>query len=282
MKRINKFTIGADPEFVFVDRHSKVGVYNPTRFYTTNSEVGVDCGDLIEIRPKYQNTAYELVLRVRKILLEMPLCNDKTREFDWIAGGIARVNMPTPRYHSDAAGRIRTSFCPYTATLGGHIHYGEQGNWWNEKYLPALTKLNSTLEHLDILPKRECVSRRRHGYGTLSDRIRLGEEPTIEYRQMPSWLFHPAVSFVCLGLTKLILADPEQQKKLKKLGEFKDLVSIVDSTKSADDDARILADVIFPLGLRRLQFDPKVDFLKRWKRWTPSIEGLGATGATTT
>src|SRR5258708_34330049 len=69
MKTVNQFKIGADPEYIALD---KAGLHFNVKGYTTmDKEVAYDHnGDVLEVKPMPSRYAFRLVRRIRKLLLE--------------------------------------------------------------------------------------------------------------------------------------------------------------------------------------------------------------------
>lgn len=129
----------------------------------------------------------------------------------------------------------------------------------------ALDTLTQLLEHLDILPKGECEERRKGGlYGKYGD-VRIQEEKRTEYRTMASWLFDPAVAFLCLTGAKIAAFDPKGTlESLKGARSFTRLTEWLTPFASKDIDVGRLCERFLPSGHKGLIVDPSGDFRERW------------------
>lgn len=257
MRTVNTFKIGADPEYIALD---KAGQHFNVKAYTNKEkEVGWDhSGDVLEVRPQPSRCTYRLIRRIRKLLLEHEV--SKTLIKDGI------------RFRSGAYLRIPRK----VITLGGHVHFdipfsahssyvGDNIDLAyllpeNKNRIKRLNELTKLLEQLDILPQIE--SQQRHGYcnnnysGPLS--VRCGNKDNhLEYRAMASWLHSPIAALVCLTAAKLAAAHPEVDinENLKKYFEF---------FKSKDTDAARVYEKIFERKLK-LEAQLDVDLQDSWK-----------------
>jgi hypothetical protein len=130
--------------------------------------------------------------------------------------------------------------------------------------MDAVTRL---LEHLDILPTKECIERRKKGadagYGKFGA-VRYKADGHFEYRTMASWLHDPRVAYICLTAAKLAAVAPiETRTALEKATSFAALQTWAENYKKDDNVKRMLR--LFEKGHRSLVKDPDVDFRGRWE-----------------
>jgi hypothetical protein len=265
---INTFQIGCDPEFVALDKDSKL---IKTEFVTdedldaaAETEVGFDHnGRVIELRPKPTQGTFALCRRLQRLV------NAAIEQFP---------NVSKFRAGATCGGE----------SLGGHVHFGipmyaqnyvttqdlygrtvtvPMGSKVEDKVtkiIPALDKVTYIFEHLDILPMGESANRRKGRYGKWGE-IR-DSDGHVEYRTMASWLYDPRVSFLCLTAAKLAAAEPQSTlDALGKVTSFEGVEKWMGLYKDKDANARRAVEKVFPKGLKAVQIDPDVDFRERWK-----------------
>lgn len=239
---INKFLIGADPEFVALDGGGRV----INGAVLGNGEIGYDhSGRVLELRPEPAKGAYALVKKIRRLLGD-----EKLR----------RLN----------AAKFRAGARVGTESLGGHIHFGVNPRdvAIGGGAVDALDAVTRVLEHLDILPKAECVNRRRGDYGHFGDvRTSHGKDgqPHLEYRTMASWLHDPKVAFLCLTAAKLAMCDPAGTLlNLKGATSFSKLMDWMHNYKSKDTNAARAYDKLGG-NHKNVLVDPDADFRVRWE-----------------
>jgi hypothetical protein len=182
MSLLNKFLLGADPEFVMVDTNghmlhfgARPGPYVPW---------GLDhSGWVIEPHPKPELSVRALITNIKTALNDFATVNTTAK---WRAGAY---------FHAPER----------TITLGGHVHIDQPQLSVGQRN--GLDLFVQHLEALDILPKTECEQRRAEGaYGRMGDT--RTEHGHVEYRTLPSWLFSQRVTKLCLIGTKLTTIDP--------------------------------------------------------------------------
>jgi len=181
---INKFTIGADPEFAVLrdEQVVNVGDIEGPRLHSDH------LGDVLEFTPAPVKSAFVLTKNINAILKEDDYIKHFDRTVKLVGGAVVKSNR-----------RL--------VTLGGHIHFSTR-----EINLEALDRTTNILERLDILPKKDSARRRcsgmGNGYGAWSDLRDSNGGRTVEYRTMCSWLHHPFAAFLCLTFGKLAVAQP--------------------------------------------------------------------------
>ena len=249
---VNKFLMGCDPEFVTIHNGRRCNVND---HLPHEGVVGWDHnGRIAEIRPDPSRGVYRLIKTIQKVLLEEPTLQTLVHR-RWRAGAVY------------ADGNT-------TESLGGHIHIDIP---WDKKAEPvkALDALTKKLEALDILPKDESNQRRHRGaeYGGVGAYGRYGDVRAvatidgnrIEYRTMASWLFSPAIAFVCLSGAKLAAHSPDSTLvALKGPTSYKQLIKFFELFQGKDDNADRVLERVLDGG--NLKADPDADVRKAWER----------------
>lgn len=154
----------------------------------------------------------------------------------------------------------------------------------------ALDEFTKLLEHLDILPKKECEARRTTSeYGKYGDvRIQNSSETLdsndfagfedyraavatqkakhrMEYRTMASWLYDPIVAFLCLTGAKVAAAYPDiALDNLKGKTAFSTIPTWLERYASKDMDCARLAERYLVKGHKAMVIDPGTDIRERW------------------
>lgn len=225
---VNRFRIGADPEFVFMARGREVDGGHIARkdargmYLKQGPAFGADNnGRLAEIRPYPSRSAIEVVASVLATLRWMAIHNPIAMKYEWHSGG----------YIQDDG-------------IGGHVHFGrKRPNRVAE--IAALDNVEETLLDLGVFSAEEARLRRggdaRHQiYGMPGD-FRL-QAHGYEYRTFPSWLDSPELAFLTLTLSKLAVHEPNMVWRHGKstaevnLQRVRNLLSFY---KFKDDDARL-------------------------------------------
>lgn len=251
---MNTFRVGCDPEFAAIDGRGHI--VNVSTTFGHFGPIGWDhSGNIIEIRPEPAMGTFALTRRLQKLVGDASL-----QKFDKLRAGA---------YFEDGLTRY---------TFGGHVHIGmapemTAGGAVSIKLrqrVDACDAATVLLEHLDILPEKECQLRRGTPYGKLSN-IRIKGLPTDnnyhwEYRVMPSWLHDPKVAYLCMTAVKLAAADPERAlEMLKGATSFKGLQAWIESCMKEDPNA-VRASRLLDKGHKPLVVDPTGDFRERWGR----------------
>jgi len=183
MKQPVAFTLGCDPEFVFIDRRGRV--CRADTFLPKAGQIGHD-GPLGELRPTPGQHEDEVVDHLTQLVRQLP--NVVARRFpSRLPGGSALI----PEAHSETQ----------NLALGFHIHLGSPlPSFYHEPFLPILV---SALDYFVGIPALllEDNPRRRLGrskYGKPSD-VRLGN--TVEYRTPGGFLLrHPDYARGAMGI----------------------------------------------------------------------------------
>lgn len=239
---VNRFKLGADPEFVFT---------NPTSADLRKDASGLKLkqgpafgadnnGRLAEIRPHPSRSALEVVASVLATLRWLAVLYPQTMAFDWRAGAWAIEDG-----------------------LGGHVHFGRKRPG-RSKEIVALDAIEETMLDAGFFDSTQQAQRRggdshRQLYGQVGDH-RL-QTHGYEYRTFPSWLDSPELAFLTITLAKLAVHNPEmiwQYQKETGIAPMRRLANLLRFYKDSDDDARLALLLVgrdFPRG---------GDFKGRW------------------
>jgi len=233
LSTVNTFLIGADPEFIALDKN---GSHVNVKPYTTKeAEVAWDHdGDVLEVKPRPSKFAFRLVRRMQRLLLNHEVSKKLTES----------------GYKFRSGGYIKTA--KRSLGLGGHIHFDIPYSRVSieSAKIVALNRFTCILEGLDILPKTE--SSYRHRYSGIEIIRCANESDRLEYRNMCSWLHSPVTAQLCLTGAKLAIVHPETVTLTM------DLRTWFESFKEKDRDAARVVEKIFEPKLKleaRLDLD---------------------------
>jgi hypothetical protein len=237
---LNRFSIGADPEFAFLLESSGEleGVAATELGFKTGLAFGADVnGRLAELRPKPSRFGLKVVASLLATMRWLAYMNPKTTYLIWKAGAYSQRDG-----------------------LGGHIHFGRK-RAGRGREITALDKLTGTLYHANIFSKAEGDRRRKTtDYGRLGD-YRL-QVHGYEYRVLPSWLDSPWMAYFTITVAKLAVYAPELVIPWAVRGNpERRLRALLAYFKGRDDDALIAYHALKRWGL------PKFfggDFKGRW------------------
>jgi Phage phiEco32-like COOH.NH2 ligase-type 2 len=237
-RHINRFKLGADPEFVFahIQRDDSGALVGSTRVdastlgFAQGPAFGADNnGRLAEVRPYPSRSAVDVVASILCTLRWMAICNPQVTDYEWHTGAYI-----------------------WDDGLGGHVHFGRKRPSRKEE-VAALDQVEEGLLYLGVYPKEQAIRRRqgdarRQIYGALGD-FRL-QQHGYEYRTFPSWLDSPELAFLTLVVAKLAVQMPQLYHfKGASTGiEQARLRNFLAYFKGVDDDAR-LALVLLDRGL---------------------------------
>lgn len=241
-KFLNQFLVGCDPEFILVDATGHV--MHVERYIPHDGPVGWDHeGRVLEVRPAPARGTYTLIKRLRSLLLE----------------NAARAGLPEAR-------RWRAGAHFNRECLGGHIHLDVPFNGPQVKeQIGALDAFTAALEALDVLPARECLARRASGrYGNYGNVRQADDAPRLEYRTMPSWLFHPVPAFLCLTGAKLATLAPVETCAALAAPTLPKLRAFFELFANRDQNAKRVVEKVFGPELL-LQYDPDADIRETWR-----------------
>lgn len=239
---VNRFKVGADPEFVFVTQGTRMdarglGLQQGLAFGMDNN------GRLVEIRPYPSRSALNVVASILSTLRWMAVLKPETLKYEWTAGAWVQGDG-----------------------IGGHVHFGRKRPG-RDMEVKALDALDDELIAVRAYPVQEVARRRQgdgHGqhYGLPGD-IRL-QLHGYEYRSFPSWLDSPELAFLTITLSKLVVQNPELTQGYMPLispdRHFQRIRNLLAYYKDTDDDARLALCMIS----KKLPFHLGGDFKKRW------------------
>lgn len=213
-KLVNKFAVGCDPEFAVID---KAGRLVRVRSLGAGA-VGYDHdGRCVELRPEQARGTYTILKRLQALMLTPKL--KAFKDHKWRAGAYFNDGHDTP------------------ISLGGHIHFDIPSNKLDRTTLPALDAVTRLLEHTEILPNAECVTRRTQTQYGKWGQIRTDDGHT-EYRTMASWMFNPWVAFLALTMSKLAVVTPALAlEKLQRATSREDIEKFVGLFSGKDINA---------------------------------------------
>lgn len=294
VKVLNTFLIGCDPEFVGFNG-AKVVNFQRVHAWRHDGPIGYDHGGWVgEIRPTPSKSAWTVLKRVRKLVMNAKLKEvpEKLR-----AGAYAKLDDGV-RGFVVLGGHVHVDLCPlelvrvknygYDEDINpdGHAKFDPEDAIANQGYkyakytlehglrMRALDCFTARLEALDILPLDESKKRRDAdmagmGYGRWGG-FRLagqGEATRFEYRTMASWLYSPAVAYLCLTGAKLACAKPTETIAL--LGPKHDMAKLklmFETFAANDEDAKRCNERVLN-NVRWLHADPDRDFRDPWGRF---------------
>jgi len=304
---INKFLIGCDPEFVGLGSSGRI-VYMNNFFPEKGKIGYDHGGAVGEFRPLPGKYAWTIIRRLKELIGDTKTVEGKLRAGAYVPtqesgrnfvtlGGHVHIDLD-PYTTEETKHPFHRKSIPYEVyDQERYTKYGLYAAAWDtnsptttsgrytnviltgsgvQKVLSkehtlrvkALDEYTRLLEHLDILPKKECESRRNTSdYGKYGDvRIQAsGKAQRMEYRTMASWLYDPIVSFLCLTGAKVAAAEPEYT--LETIGgktSYLALLAFVDRFADKDMDCARLAEKYLPKGLKAFQVDPNTDIRERW------------------
>lgn len=242
-RHINRFKLGADPEFIFntvtgdrCDAHN-LNLKQGLAFGEDNN------GRLCEIRPHPDRSALKVVASILATLRWLYVLNPTSREFAWVTGVFVQRDG-----------------------LGGHVHFGRKRPTRIEE-VRALDIISDMVNRSGIYNPAEIRARqqgdaRGQRYGMPGD-IRL-QGHGYEYRTFPSWLDNPQLAFLMITLSKLAVQDPTLVETMsygnRPVQAIKNLLAYY---RDRDDDAR-LACLMLRQGQSPLPTHIGGDFRTRW------------------
>lgn len=261
-RNVNRFKVGADPEFVFATEQrdpdsgeggrveaTRLGLKQGLAFGADNN------GRLAEIRPHPSRSALETCASVMSTLKWLALTNRSSLQYRWLAGAYL-----------------------FSDGIGGHVHFGRKRPD-RDVEIRALDAMSNLLTSFDVYPQREIAARRRgdahnQRYGMPGD-FRL-QTHGYEYRTFPSWLDSPELAFLTLTVSKLVVQDPKLVLSMEVSNDsarrWRQMMNFLAFYKGMDDDARMA----FLMCQRALPRHQGGDFKARWGINTRMIDGPSA------
>lgn len=210
-----KFDMGADPEFIIVDRQSLVDSHAIIK--NGIDEFGMDAHrHIFEVRPDPSENPLEVVANMRGAMVRQCLKNPKFLDWDWFAGS----------YHQHSGQNLG---------IGGHIHFGLPKVFRNglekikdgklagqEDYKRISTILSQYVGAVSVLIEdKDQGYHRRNGfaagngtkYGFIDDW--RNQEWGFEYRTPSSWMTAPNVACAIMCLGKVVMNEIVNNDKFK-------------------------------------------------------------------
>lgn len=245
-KLVNRFKLGADPEFVLIYDHDRVNA--SALKLSQGLAFGADNnGRLVEIRPWPSRSAVEVLASMLATLRWFELSHPAIQQYQWIADALTLDDG-----------------------LGGHVHFGRKRPN-RDAEVTALDTMEELLVALGAYNAGNVMRRRqnrvdiaRHqNYGQLHD-FRL-QAHGYEYRTWPSWLDSPSLAFLTMVVSKLAVYNPELAKGIglstSREANYSKLRNLLGYYKGADDDARL---ALLLLGRGGVPQQIGGDFKIRW------------------
>lgn len=238
---VNRFKIGADPEFIFVTEGERCNAQHLK--LAQGLAFGMDNnGRLTEIRPYPSRSVVESVASILTTLRWLAVLVPKTLSFEWHSGAFL-----------------------FGDGLGGHVHFGRKRPG-RDIEVKALDAIDDELLSLKCYPLAE-VKKRRDGdqhnqhYGLPGDYRK--QRHGYEYRTFPSWLDSPELAFLTMTLSKLAVQNPRLVQGfvpsdiMRHVRRIKNLLAYY---KDVDDDARLALMMLS----RKIPVHIGKDFRSRW------------------
>lgn len=241
---VNRFKLGADPEFIFHNGESRVDARNLD--LAQGLAFGMDNnGRLTELRPYPSRSALRVTASLLATLRWLALIHPKTLDYDWCSGAFLCGDG-----------------------LGGHVHFGRKRPS-RELEVKALDVIEDELLAIKAYPLAEVMRRRQgndnghnHPYGLPGD-IRH-QMHGYEYRTFPSWLDSPELAFLTITLSKLVVHNPGLAQGYGVLNSmdrhYQRVKNLLAYYKDIDDDARLA----LMLVSKKFPVHAGGDFKKRW------------------
>lgn len=219
---VNHFSLGADPEFAFVNELNKY-CHAESFGMTTMEAFGCDmCGRMAELRAYPSKFALNVVASLIDTLRWLSIAHPDTNRVNWLALSF-----------------VERDGC------GGHLHFGRKRDIKKDAgILDETLKLLLNTKTLDYQQFQYRKSGTKYGqYGDIRPQTH-----GFEYRTMPTWLSNPWLAYLVLVVNKLILHQgrPSNYSPLQPQAAIEELLQ---SFKGLDDDAAIAYEAYKNYGL---------------------------------
>jgi hypothetical protein len=238
---VNRFCVGADPEFVLGE---------PLR-NAAGALVGFPPGTALQDRYRYihaqnvgMSTLDPLGCDMSGRQAELRVCPSRfvlevvASIMDTLAWGNEFWNLS--RFHLLAPGLFADD------GIGGHIHIGRR-HGAIESIIPSLDTLTAILEKLCLIDTSGSQRRRRvTNYGKAGDW--RTQTHGFEYRTMPTWLHSPLSAYLTLVFAKLAVFHNLGNIGTKETNLPVAMKNLLRSYANDDDDARIALAALEVLG----------------------------------
>ena len=237
-KLINRFCVGADPEYIFESESTGEYIYASALDLDTLSAFGCDMsGRQAELRMYPSRFVLEGMASLVDALRWSYAMKKKIRACAWKA---------LPYYQNGVA----------RDGCGGHIHFGRKRPN-RKKELRHLDGVGRVLLDAGVLSLEQHQMRRDNtNYGKWGDY--RPQSYGYEWRTLPTWMGNPAAAYMTLVASKLALLLPEPLKSKNSVAQ---LTNLIFSYKHRDDDAAILTRMIARIGLPKAYLG---DFKANW------------------
>jgi hypothetical protein len=242
---VNRFCVGADPEFVFMKKAhvDSYGERQPAEYMhaenlglTTLQAFGADMsGRQAELRAYPSRSVLEVVA---SMMDELRWLNESKNldKYEWIA----------PATHQRDG-------------VGGHIHIGRKRPH-SESVIASLDGLTRMLVASKMFDSKGQEARVANtGYGRYGD-FRC-QTHGFEYRTMPSWLCSPWCAYLTLVLAKLAVLENFVEMNTPKGKPELIILNLLRAYQGVDDDARIALAAMEQHGMPVFH---KEDIKKAW------------------
>lgn len=223
---VNRFMVGADPEFVLVDPIRGTHVALEGLGLHVGPAFGSDlCGRLAELRPAASRFVLEVVASILTELRWMALTSPGLRDYNWVS---------KPYIGRDG--------------VGGHVHLGRKRAEFQEREIKALDRMFQIMTAGEVFHKEGVAERRRQTkYGRLGDF--RSQRHGYEYRSMPTWLESPWLAYLTLTMAKLTTYNPSLVTgTVVNVSPRKFIRNLLAFYKGMDDDALIAYNALETLG----------------------------------
>jgi len=225
---VNRFMVGADPEFTFM----RDGEFSHATNY--NLHVGLAFGaDLagrpVELRPAPSRFVLDVLASILAELRWMAITAPATLSADW-------VSRPYVNWDGHHDG------------IGGHVHFGRKRLNVREDEIKGMDRLFDILTSAEVFLRDDVKARRaKTNYGRYGDF--RPQHHGYEYRSMPTWLENPWLAYLTMVLSKLTVYNPGLVKQVRaEVSGRKFIRNILAFYKGMDDDALIAYNTLSVLG----------------------------------
>jgi hypothetical protein len=246
-KLINRFSVGADPEFAFLNKLGSKAegpsannfVHASTLGMSVSEPFGSDlCGRQAEVRAHPSRFIVEVVASLVDTLRWIPALHSVSPLY-WYAGAMIGNDG-----------------------VGGHIHFGRKR--------PNIANSVNSLDNLTQIMYRENLAIDGLGQKIRMNKTKYGQYGDIrpqsygyEYRTMPTWLDSPLTAYLTLVWAKLaVLYDLKiNPQALKTNRGYTMLRNLLHAYAGRDDDARIALRALDTFGVPKFV---AADFQRFW------------------
>jgi len=234
---VNRFTVGADPEYSLLDPLTSSLVPAMKLGLNTGLAFGMDMnGRLVELRPRPSRFILDIIASMLAELRWMAVTFPSSLEYSWLS---------TPWDGQDG--------------IGGHVHLARRrGAIERDRDISTFDTLNMSLMLLGVFnDKLNDYRRAKTKYGHYGDfrPQRYG----YEYRSFPTWMDSPWMAYLVLVLSKLTVYEPKLILNIYKNSERKAkflekaISNLLAYYKNVDDDAWIAFNALKKWGLPKQQ-----------------------------